>query len=157
MKHRSLRFTTLTALAALSIFPLAACSASSATASLVVVDGALRSLESDCAGANSYRNFHAGAKLTITDSHGTEVSTTKLAPGTAIKADTRDYGVAKRVPTYCAFEFDAANLVEHETYSYSLDGVSLGEFTAQSENGEPLPVAHPALGDPASALEGTSH
>lgn len=156
MRRRTLQSIAVVCTTVFGAVALTACSAPSTAGSIVVVDGTLRALDADCAGASAFLAFHAGAALTITDAQGETVSTSELSPGTAIAADTRDYGAAKREPSYCAFDFDAASLTVGELYKYSLDGEVLGSFIHQLNEDGPAPIAHPALGDPASALKGSA-
>lgn len=156
MRLRKPLAVTATCVTVLSGLALTACTDSPPAGSIIVVDGTLRAIGADCAGASSFLAFHAGAKLTVTESSGDTVSVTVLSPGTAIAADTRDYGEAKRQPSYCSFAFDTASLTAGEKYQYSLDGDPLGEFTYRLNEGKPAPIAYPALGDPASALKGSS-
>lgn len=147
---------TITALAcALAGASLTGCAASPANqGSFVVIDSALRSLGADCAGSGTHLPFHNGATLAILDEEGAEVSATKLAPGTAIAADTKNYGNAERVPSYCAFDFDASKLVAGKSYDYTIDGEPAGSFVHGVKDDAPAPIAHPALGDPSSVLNG---
>ena len=156
MRHRKLQTVAVIWGTVFGALTLTACSSAPATGSIVVVDGTLRVLGSDCAGASAYLAFHAGAELTIKDAQGEPVVTTVLTPGVAIAADTRDYGTAKREPSYCAFEFDAAPLIEGEHYQYALGGETMGRFVHEQTESGPAPIAHPALGNPSLALKGSA-
>lgn len=120
-------------------------------ATLVVRDGALRELGADCSGAAAYLFIHAGTTLTVTDADQETVISAVLDPGTAEKSDTKDYGVARRVPTVCTFTFDAAGLEDGASYTLTIDERELGEYTYSAEDRS---IAYPALGDPTTVIGG---
>lgn len=156
MSHRpSRRSYGLVVLAALCI-PLSACAASSdssAQGALIVRDGSLRALDTDCSGSGPYLFIHSGAQLTIRDSSGTKAETVKLKLGEAIAADTKDYGTARRVPSYCSFAIPTATLTSGETYVFAIDGTELGELVYIEGPDGPEPIAYPALGNPTTPQE----
>lgn len=157
MKPRLTRILLAVGVTALGAIALAGCSGAQPAGSIIVIDGSLRAIDADCAGSGVYLAFHAGAELSIVDGQSADISTTTLDSGTAIPSDTKDYGVAKRVPSYCAFDFDVTGLTPGEEYSYSLDGEYLGKFVYREDNGNvPAPISYPPLGDPQEALKGSA-
>lgn len=132
---------------------LTACASSAAggaatDGTIVIRDGALRVPDADCAGSGSFLFAHAGATLTVTDVDGDVVIETELPTGEPLRADDKDYGVAKRVPTFCTFAFDAGTLADGETYAFRIDGTELGSSLFQRDGDGVGMIAYPALGAP---------
>ncbi len=123
-------------------------------ATLVVRDGALRAVGSDCAGSGPYLFVHAGATVAAVDDAGTLTATMTLSPGTARPADDRDYGTAKRVPTVCEFALDDLDFADIAGSELRVDDRALTDVSVAESGDGTLTVSYPAVGDPTGLTGG---
>jgi len=160
MTLRLLRRAASCAVLALPVAALVACAspgsgpdaAADADAfQLVVRDGSLRELGATCSGARPYLGFHKGAELTLTDAAGEVAYSAVLGDGDAVKVDDIDYGNAPRIPTFCRFALDAADLADG-TYRVAIDGDGVAEYVV---DGDPAMIFVPALASVAPNPEGS--
>jgi hypothetical protein len=118
------------ALAAIIVLGTAGCSrgedgadpsAGGPTLRVLVADSALRRLGEECSGAIPYLYIHKGSTVTFTATGGIEVSK-RLPAGSAIRADSHDWGDSPRIPTNCSFVIDASGLEVGTAYWVAVEG-----------------------------------
>jgi hypothetical protein len=105
------------------------------TVRLLVRDGNLRVEGSDCAGSGGLIYIHPSSPFRIEDGEGTTLDSGELPAGTAVKALDEDFGVAKRIPSFCEFAFPVS-VAEAGEYHLVIDGRSPLALTVQEDETE---------------------
>lgn len=114
---------------------------------LVIRDGALRAPDAECSGSAGLIFAHAGATLTAKDDSGAVVLQTPLPAGRMLRSDSKDYGEAKRLPSFCTFAFPAEGLIDGQRYHFEVDTTDIGSATFTRDETGVGSVAYPPLGD----------
>jgi len=114
---------------------------------LVIRDGALRAPGADCSGSGGLLFAHAGATLTAKDDAGEVVLTATLPVGTMLRSDSKDYGEARRLPSFCTFPFPAHALADGERYHFQVDTTEIGSAIFTRDDTGVGSIAFPPLGD----------
>ncbi|WP_086819827.1 hypothetical protein [Allokutzneria sp. NRRL B-24872] len=104
----------------LALLLLAGCGGASTQVKLLVRDGTIRSVGSECSGTGAYASLHRSAKFIVRGADGGQIAGGVLPAGKAVAALDEDLKVP-RVPTFCELTFDVS-LPAADTYDLIVDG-----------------------------------
>ncbi|MCP3803547.1 hypothetical protein NLX83_30175 [Allokutzneria sp. A3M-2-11 16] len=104
----------------LALVLAAGCGNASAEVKLLVRDGTVRAVGSECSGTGAYAALHRSAKFTVRGAEGKQVAEGVLPAGKAVAALEEDLKVP-RVPTFCELTF-AVSLPVADTYDLVVEG-----------------------------------
>ncbi|WP_344885377.1 hypothetical protein [Allokutzneria multivorans] len=99
---------------------LAGCGGASTEVKLLVRDGTVRSVGSECSGTGAYASLHRSAKFVVRGVGGEQVASGVLPAGKAVAALEEDLEVP-RVPTFCELTFEVS-LPAADAYDLVVDG-----------------------------------
>ena len=103
----------------LVLFLLAGCANASTEVKLLVRDGTVRAVGSECSGTGAYAALHRSAKFEVRGADGKPVAEGSLPAGKAVAALDEDLKVP-RVPTFCELTFEVR--LPAESYDLVVNG-----------------------------------
>jgi hypothetical protein len=93
-----------------------------ATLRVLVADNTLRRPGEECSGSVPFLYIHKGATVNLEDRVAGKTLKIVLPAGTAIRADSHDWGTSPRIPTNCEFIVDASSLTVGTSYWVDVEG-----------------------------------
>ncbi|SDM17790.1 hypothetical protein [Allokutzneria albata] len=104
----------------LALLLVAGCGTASTEVKLLVRDGAVRAVGSECSGTGAHAALHRSAKFEVRGADGEPVASGSLPAGKAVAALEEDLKVP-RVPTFCELTFEVGVPVA-DSYDLVVDG-----------------------------------